>query len=83
MQVRTVLIGVPADPLISVTQLQGRSTEGKTTEPAMIGIDEVAQLAPHQGASTLRVLTDHHFIPDSHQINTVYLHLYEPLYSAY
>ena len=48
----------------------------------MIGIDEVAQLASHQGASTLRVLAQHHLVPDSHQINTVNLYQCEPLHSA-
>ena len=48
----------------------------------MIGIDEVAQLASHQGASTLRVLAQHHLVPDSHQINTVNLYQCEPLHRA-
>ena len=54
----------------------------KPPDPTVIGIDEVAQLAAHQGASTLRVLAQHHLVPDAHQINTVNLDQRKPSHIA-
>jgi hypothetical protein len=50
---RSVLLLVPADPLVSVMKVQGCGAEGEATEPAVIGVDEVAQLTAHQGACAL------------------------------
>ena len=51
VQVLTALLHVPAYPLVSIAKIECCCAEGKATQPAMIGIDEVAQLAAHQGTS--------------------------------
>ena len=48
----------------------------------MIGVDEVAQLAAHQGACTLRVFANHHLVPDTHALQTIDLDQRKPLYVA-
>ena len=82
VQVLTALLHVPADPLVSIAQIKCCCAESKATPPAVIGRDEVAQLAAHQGASALRVLTNHHLVADAHQIETVNLDQAQSLHVA-
>ena len=42
VQVLTVLLRVPANPLVSIAQIECCRAESKATQPAVIGRDEVA-----------------------------------------
>src|SRR3990172_762249 len=46
----------------------------------MLRADQIAHLRPHQRPGTLRVLAEHHLIPDPHQIECVNLDQAQPTY---
>ena len=54
---------VPTDPAVAVGQVQRRGGEAKAAEPAVLGLDQVAQLRAHQRPGSLRMLAGHQLVP--------------------
>ncbi len=52
MQVRLLLFLIPPDPLVSIGQLQRGGGKTKASQPAVPGVNQVAQLPANQRAVT-------------------------------
>ena len=70
VQVLALLVGVPADPLVAIAQLDGRRAEPQAAKPAVLGADEVAHLRAHHDAGALGVFA-HQLIPQAQVLRTV------------
>ena len=65
MQLLLACLCIPADPLVSILELQGGCAESQAAEPAMFRADQVANLRTDQGTGSSGVLLDHQFVPDT------------------
>jgi hypothetical protein len=65
MQLLSACLCIPADPLVSILELQGRCAEPQATEPAMCRANQVANLCADQGTPPSGVLLDHQLVPES------------------
>ena len=65
MQLLSARLRIPADPLVSILELQGGCTEPQSTEPTMFRADQIANLCADQRACPSGVLLDHQLIPDT------------------
>ena len=65
MQLLSAGLCIPADPLVSIFELQGRCAEPQSTEPAMCRADQVAKLCADQRTRPSGMLLKHQFVPDT------------------
>lgn len=62
---------VPTDPAVALGQVQRRGREAKAAEPAVLALDQVAQLRAHQRPGSLRMLAGHQFVPQPQLLKTL------------
>ena len=65
MQLLSACWCIPADPLVSILELQGGGAEPQSTEPAMVRANQVANLCANQGTRPSGMLLDHQLVPDT------------------
>ena len=63
-------------------ELQRRGSEPKAAKPTMLRVNQVTHLRPHQRPGALRVITQHHLVPDPHLSQAVDLDQRESAYIA-
>jgi len=76
---QSVLIGtlglvVPADPSISVFDLQCTRCEPYCPEPALFATHEVTHLSAYKWPVTIGMVSDHHLVPDFHMLEVIDQH---------
>ena len=64
VHVLALLVHSPANPLVAISQLDGRRTEPQTSEPAVLGANQVAQLCAHHDPGALGVFV-HQLVPQA------------------
>ena len=65
MQLLPARLRIPADPPVSILELQRGCAESQSTEPAVLRVNQIANLCTDQGTGPSGVLLDHQLIPDT------------------
>jgi len=71
VQLLAPCLGIPADPVVPIGQLNRCRAEPQSAQPAVLGANQIAHLRADQRPGSLRVLAQHELVPDSHLLQRV------------